>query len=148
MVSSSGIISTVAGNFTNGYTGDGGLAVSAELSSPKGIAVDALNRLYIADYDNNVVRIVRSFTAVNTVAGSTLRVYPNPANNILTIELPAIVNSSDITLTDVLGKTVKKMTVTSGSQKVNIPLHDISAGSYFLRVQAGEQVWREKITVW
>jgi RHS repeat-associated protein len=93
-VTAAGIISTVAGNVTpllsatstlcgyntaypnNGYSGDGGLATSAELNSPGGIAVDASGNLYIADTVNNRVRFVAASTAngytqgnIYTVAG-------------------------------------------------------------------------------
>ena len=67
---STGVLSTIAGNGTFGYTGDGGQAVSAQLSSPYGIAVDANRNVYIADYDNLVVRqIITSTGIINTVAG-------------------------------------------------------------------------------
>jgi sugar lactone lactonase YvrE len=55
---SNGTISTVAGTGTSGYSGDGGLATAAELSRPFGVAVDALEDLYIADSNNNVLRCV------------------------------------------------------------------------------------------
>ena len=58
-VSTNGIITTVAGNGTAGYTGDGGVATSAELNAPYGVAVDSSGTLYIADRDNNVVRMVK-----------------------------------------------------------------------------------------
>ena len=52
-----GIITTVAGNGTNGYTGDNGPATSATLNGPEGVAVDALGNIYITD-ENNVIRKV------------------------------------------------------------------------------------------
>jgi trimeric autotransporter adhesin len=55
---SSGIITTVAGNGTKGYSGDGGPATSASFNSPYGIAVDASGTIYIPDIYNNRVRIV------------------------------------------------------------------------------------------
>ena len=58
-VSTNGIITTVAGNGTAGYTGDGGVATLAELNAPYGVAVDSSGTLYIADRDNNVVRMVK-----------------------------------------------------------------------------------------
>jgi len=148
MVNSSGVISTVAGNFTNGYAGDGGFATSAELSSPKGIAVDALNRLYVADYDNNVIRIVRSFTAVNQVTDNSgdLKVYPNPAKGYVTVEIPFTGSNATITLTDVLGRAVKQLA--NAGQKIVIATNDMPAGSYFVKAEAGSHVWREKIVVW
>jgi len=44
-----GIITTVAGNGTAGFTGDGGAATSAELNQPMAIAVDSAGNLYIVD---------------------------------------------------------------------------------------------------
>ncbi|MEI6123508.1 MAG: T9SS type A sorting domain-containing protein [Bacteroidota bacterium] len=56
-----GIITTVAGNGVNGYSGDNGLATSATLNGPEGVAVDALGNIYITD-ENNTVRKVNGPT--------------------------------------------------------------------------------------
>ena len=70
VASSTGIISVVAGNGTNGNSGDTGLATAAELGSPGGVAVDRAGNLYIADSEFNVVRIVALSTGIiNTYAG-------------------------------------------------------------------------------
>jgi sugar lactone lactonase YvrE len=58
MVTPAGAISTVAGNGTAGYSGNNGPAASASLNGPKGLAVDAVGNLYIADSNNNRVRKV------------------------------------------------------------------------------------------
>jgi len=58
-VSTVGTITTVAGNGTAGYTGDGGVATSAELNAPYGVAVDSAGTLYIADRNNNVIRMAK-----------------------------------------------------------------------------------------
>jgi hypothetical protein len=55
-----GLITSVAGNGTAGYSGDGHAATSAQLDYPSGLAVDAAGDLFIADSLNNVVREVRS----------------------------------------------------------------------------------------
>ena len=66
-----GIITTVAGNGIAGFSGDGGLAISAELFQPYGISLDAGGNLYIADYANNRIRKVRAGTGIiSTVAGT------------------------------------------------------------------------------
>lgn len=63
---------TVAGNGTNGYSGDTGLAVAAQISRPGGIAIDPAGAvLYIADRDNDVIRDVNLGTGIiNTYAGT------------------------------------------------------------------------------
>jgi hypothetical protein len=58
-----GNIATVAGNGTLGYSGDGGLAINAELKDPSGIALDAAGNIYIADSENAVIRKVTAATA-------------------------------------------------------------------------------------
>jgi sugar lactone lactonase YvrE len=70
MVSTSGVISTVAGNATAGYSGDGAAATAAQLSGPFGLAVDATGDLYIADVTNNVVRMVDASGIISTVIGN------------------------------------------------------------------------------
>lgn len=69
-VNTSGIISTVAGNGTAGYTGDGSAATSAELNGPEGLAVDGAGNLYIVDYGNSVVRKVTTGGIISTIAGN------------------------------------------------------------------------------
>jgi NHL repeat-containing protein len=53
-----GIITTVAGNGTPGFSGDGGSALDASLHDPSGVAFDASGHLYIADTYNNRIRRV------------------------------------------------------------------------------------------
>jgi sugar lactone lactonase YvrE len=53
-----GTITTVAGNGTPGFSGDGGPATDASLNLPGGIGFDAEGRLYIADTDNHRIRRV------------------------------------------------------------------------------------------
>jgi secreted PhoX family phosphatase len=55
-------IYTVAGDGTYGYSGDGGAATAAELSSPDQVTVDGAGNLVIADSANNVVRVVAAST--------------------------------------------------------------------------------------
>ena len=74
-VSPSGIITTVAGNGTYGYSGDGGTAVSAQLSSPYGVGVDGAGNLYIADTSNNRIRRVSPSGIITTVAGNGTQGY-------------------------------------------------------------------------
>jgi uncharacterized protein (TIGR03437 family) len=65
---SNGVISTVAGSWMSGFSGDNGPATSALLSAPMSVAVDSAGNLYIADHDNNRIRKV-SGGLITTVAG-------------------------------------------------------------------------------
>ncbi len=66
-----GNIATVAGTGTGGFSGDGGLSVSAKLFYPYGVGVDKTGYLYIADTNNNRIRKVNTSTfVITTVAGS------------------------------------------------------------------------------
>jgi uncharacterized protein (TIGR03437 family) len=69
-VSPSGIINTLAGNSTFGYSGDGGPAISAQLNYPAGLAGDSVGNLYVADSGNGRVRKVSPTGIITTVAGN------------------------------------------------------------------------------
>lgn len=67
---STGIITTIAGDGSQGFSGDGGLATAARLRFPGGIAIAANGDLYIADTENHRVRRVTAATGlISTVAG-------------------------------------------------------------------------------
>jgi uncharacterized protein (TIGR03437 family) len=69
-VDTSGNITTVVGNGTAGYTGDGAAATAAEINSPGGVLVDGAGNLYIADTANNVIRKVTSSGTISTIGGN------------------------------------------------------------------------------
>jgi uncharacterized protein (TIGR03437 family) len=71
----SGIITTIVGNGTSGFLGDGGPATQALISSPSGIALDSAGDLYIADFSNNRVRKVDTKGTITTVAGNGISRY-------------------------------------------------------------------------
>ncbi len=69
VTAATGIISTVAGNGTPGFSGDGGPATSASLFYPEGVAVDASGNLFIADSSNSRIRKVSAAGVITTFAG-------------------------------------------------------------------------------
>jgi sugar lactone lactonase YvrE len=70
-VSPAGTITTVAGNGNCcGFTGDGGSALSAQIGTPYGIAVDASGNLFFTDISNSVIRKVTPSGTIATVAGN------------------------------------------------------------------------------
>jgi sugar lactone lactonase YvrE len=69
-VTPEGIISTVAGNGTYTYTGDGGPAIAAGFNTPSAVALDAGGNIFIADTYNNAIRKVTPEGIISTVAGN------------------------------------------------------------------------------
>jgi trimeric autotransporter adhesin len=70
---STGTIQTVAGTGVPGFSGDGGLGVTAQLRYPSGVAVDATGNVYIADGGNNHIRMLSPAGLITTVGGSGLQ---------------------------------------------------------------------------
>ena len=61
-------ISTIAGNGTSGYSGDGGPATAASINGPQSLAADSDGNLYIADTNNSKLRKVDPIGVISTVA--------------------------------------------------------------------------------
>lgn len=98
-IDAAGIITTVAGGSTYGYSGDGGPAIGATLLGPFAIAVDSTGNLFIADTGNRVVRKVTASPAsmafASTAVGTTSTDSPhtvavsNTGTAALTFSVPA-----------------------------------------------------------
>jgi trimeric autotransporter adhesin len=69
-VSTSGVVTTIAGTGVAGYTGDGGLAIFAKLNNPYGIALDASGNIYFSEQLNYCIRKIDAFGVISTIAGN------------------------------------------------------------------------------
>jgi uncharacterized protein (TIGR03437 family) len=69
MVSTGGIITTIAGNGSDGYTGENQPALTAELASPNGVAADGLGNVYITVAGNRITQVGGAGT-LSTIAGT------------------------------------------------------------------------------
>ncbi len=114
MIGPDGTISTVVGDGTPGYSGDGGLATDAQLFLPTGIAVDNAGNLYIADFGNSVIRkVVNGY--IYTIAGSGLAfpalgdggVASDAQLNLIRVALDA---AGNVYVSDALNDRVRKLT--------------------------------------
>jgi sugar lactone lactonase YvrE len=68
-ISPDGLITTIAGTGAAGFSGDGGPATQATFYVPDGLAIDAAENLYVADYGNSRVRKIGPEGVISTVAG-------------------------------------------------------------------------------
>src|SRR6185312_4458539 len=69
-INTAGIIITIAGNGTAGYSGDGNVATAAQLNLTAGVSFDNHGNLYINDNGNHVVRMVDSAGIISTIVGT------------------------------------------------------------------------------
>ena len=111
-----GVISTVAGTGTAGFSGDGGLATSAQLNSPQGLAVDSAGNVFIADTTNHSIRKIDATTGlITTVTGTGTAGFsgdgnaPNTAllNNPLGVAVDSVGN---IFIADTFNQRIRKIT--------------------------------------
>ena len=140
-----GIITTVAGNGTWGYTGDGGPATAAELSSAD-IAFDNSGCMIIADYGTNTIRkVYNTATGVSNLPlrqNRNVQIYPNPAKESITIENAT---GSYFEMFDILGKEILSDKINSNKETVN--LQRLSPGICLFRIVAANGEIINKIFV-
>ena len=111
------LVSTIAGDGTFGYTGDGGPATSAELGQPWGLLYDSSKNLYISDVGDNVVRIVNSGGTINTFAGDGVAGFSGDGGPAIKAELNipsglAIDAGKNVYIADRLNHRVRKVDTT------------------------------------
>ena len=113
-VDTNGVITTVAGNGTNGYAGDGGAATNAELANPIGVAADGTGNLYIADFINNRIRKVDTNGVITTVAGNGVKGYAGDGGTATNAELAnptgiAADGTGNLYITDSINSRIRKV---------------------------------------
>lgn len=146
-----GVITTIAGNGTAGYTGDGGQATTAEIHFPSGIGCDAAGNLYVAVWGNNAVRKITNsdvntgFAAVQNENG--ISIYPNPASNEINIAFVSYKGDVLLSLYNVMGQEVYNKVI-KDNNVATIPVSSLSNGIYLVKVSMADgQVVTKKVEV-
>jgi sugar lactone lactonase YvrE len=133
MVNTAGIITTIAGTGTKGFSGDGGLAALAEFNDPHCSYIDKNENLYIADILNNRIRKVHLNLSVSEVRQLSfgISVYPNPASSQISITANSKIET--IVVTNTIGQTIfTQDNINSETLKINVA--DFKSGIYFIKV--------------
>ena len=118
-IDNSGTISTVVGNNTVGFGGDGGPASSAQLNLPIGIAFDTAGNLFIADARNNAIRKVSTLGIISTVVGGNTPGYTgdNGPAAMAKVDSPQRISFDDsnhMYISDFYNNVVRKVNATTG----------------------------------
>jgi len=133
-INTSGIISTIAGNGTSGYSGDAGPCTAAEINWPTGVSLDYRNNLYIDDYYNNRVRkiIFPTSAGIAEILAETDKIssYPIPTTGFFTVS--GISAGQTIELYNYLG--LKVLSVISHQLSANFDISNQANGIYFLQI--------------
>lgn len=134
LVSTSGFISTIAGNLITTALGDGGPATGAFLLDPTGIALDTAGNVFIADQGHQRIRKIYQHTVEITPIGYELSttIFPNPSKGSFIITFSAMQKQVELVVTDMMGKEIVRTTRTATRQE-NITM-DEPNGLYFLKI--------------
>jgi sugar lactone lactonase YvrE len=143
-VDNTGVITTVAGNGTSGYSGDGGIATNAQLKAPFGMILDSKDaggNLVFSDNNNNVIRKIDNLVIDNTLNiekltnVNDLKISPNPSHNYIYIS--GLSKRKNYSIYNTLGSEIKKGVISEGE---NISINNFSNGLYFLKLDKGNTI--------
>ncbi|MCX6246142.1 MAG: T9SS type A sorting domain-containing protein [Bacteroidetes bacterium] len=156
-VNLAGIINTVAGIGVAGETGDGGLAINAEINKPFDLMFDASNNLYFPDINGEKVRRMTADPTLGTgnpaAAAGNFSIFPNP--NPGAFRVTGSFTSSEgetatLTLMNGTGQTVyqKPVSLLNGKvdQMVNLT-RDLPAGVYCLNLRSSSESYTCRVLI-
>jgi sugar lactone lactonase YvrE len=148
-IDGAGIITTIAGNGSFGFAGDGGPAIDAEFNGVYGVAIDASGNIYIGDQNNNRIRKLSVITGIEQPqdANYNLSVFPNPSAGTFQLKIPEELQLKDIVVTviDFSGREVFKQKQTKVQPTIDIS--DQPNGLYFIAVTIDGKQFTSKVVV-
>ena len=141
-MNSSGIISTIAGNGVQGFSGDGGIATNAQLDYPYAVAVSLSGNIYICDLYNERVRVICSnncLASINSLSNKDngFSLFPNPNNGSFKIVIEKPINECIIEIYNSLGKNIYTKNILYGENNINV--NELSKGLYYYKLIENNQ---------
>ena len=144
-----GIIHTLAGNGTAGFSGDGGTPTAAKLNSPMGVWQDATDgTIYIADEGNGRIRKITGSayrtTGTNTLTENNVTIFPNPSTGIFTVQTNTVPDNGTIEVFNVTGEKVYSAIIDQQQQTISL---NQPAGIYSVVLKTSTGNTTQKITI-
>lgn len=144
-LNTSGMITTLAGDGMQGYGGDNGMAVSAELNYPVSLSFSPSGDLYIADEHNSRIRKISYSLQVSTpLCFENIVIYPNPTTGKFTIKLPNMV-SGNLIVCNTIGVTLVNTKIDNTYSQVDIS--NQANGVYFVNLKTNKDSYVYKVIV-
>jgi hypothetical protein len=149
-VNAAGIITTIAGNDSFGFSGDGGDPLLATLYLPHAAVKGPDGFIYIADRGNMAIRRIGPADHTSTTVvwrnGNALQAYPNPSNGKFVLKVVSTYNEeAKIVVCDVMGRVVNTFTATT-NQSLTLS-SGLAPGTYFVNATTAHGSWKEQLTV-
>lgn len=140
-VNAAGIISTIAGNGMEGFSGDGGSALSAQMNNVNHLVLYNGNIYFTDTYNNRIRRIglndsLPSVTVQSQIVAE-VRVYPNPAAETVMVFAPVVISS--LIVRNMLGAAVD-VPLSVRDRQASIDICHLAAGIYRVSINGGNAV--------
>ncbi len=144
-IASSGMVSTIAGSGSSGLAdGTGNIA---QFQHPDAVAVDSSDNVFVADYGNNNIRKISQLLAINqnNFTDSSLKIYPNPTQGFVNIEIASFSPNTQVTISDMLGKILVSEKIETSKTILNV--NNYKKGIYLVTVSDGIKNEVQKLIV-
>ena len=115
-ISRNGYISTIAGTGVFGHSGDGGIAINAEMKGPLGVFTDKVGNVFITEFANHTVRKIQTTVFVDDhhISETVMELYPNPSGGQFYVEIKGTESMPVVVyLISMTGEKVHELTATT-----------------------------------
>lgn len=147
-INATGIINTVAGTGILGFSGNGGPALAANIVAAY-LHIQPSGTIYIGQSSTYTIRKVTGdyLLGVNNHLATSIKIYPNPSNGKLIVELPASSSEVNITVTDMVGRVIISRSYEPGIKEIFIENSELKEGNYIIATVSKEFANTQLLTI-